>query len=88
MITALETLWLDPAIAAGVLGHLAALQATKTDAAADAEPGKILHEARNGEMADLGEVPFRRYYGSVDSTPLFVALAGAYLERTGDLDDC
>ena len=53
--------------------------------AADAEPGKILHETRGGEMAMLGEVPFRRYYGSVDSTPLFVMLAGAYFERTGDM---
>ncbi len=87
LITAWETLWLDPAIAGGVLGHLAALQATTTDPQADAEPGKILHEARNGEMAILGEVPFRRYYGSVDSTPLFVALAGAYFDRTGDLVD-
>jgi glycogen debranching enzyme len=85
LITAWQTLWLDPAIAAGVLNHLAALQATTTDPKADAEPGKILHEARNGEMAVLGEVPFRRYYGSVDSTPLFVALAGAYFDRTGDL---
>lgn len=86
LITALETLWLDPAIARGVLGHLAANQATAFDAAADAEPGKILHEVRYGEMAELGEVPFRRYYGSIDSTPLFILLAGAYLERTGDLD--
>ena len=86
IITALETLWLDPSIARGVLGHLAACQATAVDAASDAEPGKILHEARHGEMANLGEVPFRRYYGSVDATPLFVVLAGAYLERTGDLD--
>ena len=85
LITALETLWLDPAIARGVLRYLAANQATAVDPRADAEPGKILHEARNGEMAALGEVPFRRYYGSVDSTPLFVMLAGAYLERTGDL---
>jgi glycogen debranching enzyme len=85
LITAMQTLWLDPSIAAGVLGHLAATQATEIDAKSDAEPGKILHEARNGEMAILGEVPFRRYYGSVDSTPLFVALAGAYLQRTGDL---
>jgi glycogen debranching enzyme len=85
LITALETLWLDPAIACGVLNHLAINQATAYDAAADAEPGKILHEVRYGEMAELGEVPFRRYYGSIDSTPLFVVLAGAYLERTGDL---
>ncbi len=85
LITALETLWLDPHIARGVLGHLAANQATEVDPAADAEPGKILHEVRYGEMAELGEVPFRRYYGSIDSTPLFVLLAGEYLRRTGDL---
>jgi glycogen debranching enzyme len=86
LITALATLWIDPAIARGVLGHLAANQATVNDPVADAEPGKILHEVRLGEMAELREVPFRRYYGSVDSTPLFVVLAGAYLERTDDLD--
>ncbi|MBB3386597.1 MULTISPECIES: amylo-alpha-1,6-glucosidase [unclassified Rhizobium] len=85
LITALETLWLDPQIARGVLGHLAANQATEIDPASDAEPGKILHEVRYGEMAELGEVPFRRYYGSIDSTPLFVMLAGEYLKRTGDL---
>ncbi len=86
LITALQTLWLDPEIARGVLLHLAVNQATDYDAAADAEPGKILHEVRYGEMAELKEVPFRRYYGSVDSTPLFVMLAGAYFERTGDLN--
>lgn len=85
IITALETLWMDPAISRGVLGYLAAHQATSFDPAADAEPGKILHEVRHGEMAELGEVPFRHYYGSIDSTPLFVMLAGAYLERTGDV---
>ncbi|MDK4743030.1 amylo-alpha-1,6-glucosidase [Rhizobium sp. CNPSo 3464] len=85
LITALQTLWLDPQIARGVLGHLAANQATEVDPASDAEPGKILHEVRCGEMAELGEVPFRRYYGSIDSTPLFVMLAGKYLKRTGDL---
>ena len=86
LITALQTLWLDPSIARGVLKHLAANQATEENPAADAEPGKILHEVRYGEMAELGEVPFRRYYGSVDATPLFVMLAGAYLDRTGDLE--
>jgi len=85
LITALQTLWLDPSIARGVLRFLATNQASERDSAADAEPGKILHELRYGEMAELGEVPFRRYYGSIDSTPLFVMLAGAYLERTGDL---
>jgi glycogen debranching enzyme len=86
IITGMQTLWLAPKLARGVLQYLAANQATTEDPFADAEPGKILHEVRHGEMALLGEVPFRRYYGSVDSTPLFVMLAGAYLERTGDVD--
>ena len=84
IITALELLWLEPELARGVLGYLAATQATTSNPAQDAQPGKILHEARGGEMAALGEVPFLRYYGSVDATPLFVMLAGAYLRRTGD----
>jgi glycogen debranching enzyme len=84
LITALQMLWFDPSAARGVLRRLAAYQATGTDAAADAQPGKILHEMRSGEMAALHEVPFGLYYGSVDSTPLFVLLAGRYFERTGD----
>jgi glycogen debranching enzyme len=84
LITAMQMLWLDPRVALGVLRRLAAYQAKATDAASDAEPGKILHEMRSGEMAALGEVPFGLYYGSVDSTPLFVMLAGLYVERTGD----
>jgi glycogen debranching enzyme len=84
IITALEMLWVNPSIARGVLGFLAETQATHTDPAADATPGKIVHEMRRGEMAALGEIPFRQYYGSVDSTPLFVMLAGAYYTRTAD----
>jgi len=84
LITALQMLWWSPDVARGVLRRLAAYQATKNDPLADAEPGKILHEMRGGEMAALREVPFGLYYGSVDSTPLFVLLAGLYAERTGD----
>jgi glycogen debranching enzyme len=86
LITALQMLWWSPDVALGVLRRLAAYQAKTTDPLADARPGKVLHEMRGGEMAALREVPFGLYYGSVDSTPLFVLLAGLYAERSGDMD--
>lgn len=85
LITARQLLLFEPRLARGVLGFLAEHQASHEDPAWDAEPGKVLHEARLGEMAALGEVPFARYYGSVDATPLFLILAGDYLLRSGDI---
>ena len=84
IITSLQTLWLNPRLAAGVLSFLASTQAQEDSSFRDSQPGKIMHETRRGEMAALREVPFGQYYGGVDTTPLFVMLAGAYEKRTGD----
>jgi glycogen debranching enzyme len=84
IITALQMLWVQPSLARGVLRFLAATQATADEPEHDAQPGKIIHEMRGGEMAALGEIPFGRYYGSHDATPLFVILAEAYHRQTGD----
>jgi glycogen debranching enzyme len=84
IVTGLQTLWINPDLAAGVLSFLASTQAREASAFRDSEPGKIMHETRRGEMAALGEVPFGCYYGGVDTTPLFVMLAGAYESHTGD----
>ena len=86
IITAMMALWIDPNFGKGVLRYLASTQAKAVDPAADAQPGKVLHETRRGEMAMLGEVPFRHYYGTIDGTPLFVMLAWEYYAVTGDRD--
>ena len=84
IITSLQTLWINPQVAAGVLRFLASTQAQDESAFRDSQPGKIMHEMRRGEMAALREVPFAQYYGGVDTTPLFVMLAGKYERQTGD----
>jgi glycogen debranching enzyme len=85
VVTSLQVLWLDPGLARGVLAFLAEHQAHEASAFMDSAPGKIMHETRKGEMAALRELPFGLYYGGVDTTPLFVMLAGAYARRTGDM---
>lgn len=84
IITALQMLWFEPSLARGVLNYLAAHQAVETSSFRDAQPGKIMHETRRSEMTATAELPFGRYYGGVDTTPLFVMLAGAYYRRTAD----
>jgi glycogen debranching enzyme len=84
VVTALQNLWLDPGLAHGVLSYLAQTQAKDASAFKDSAPGKIIHETRKGEMTTLGELPFGQYYGGIDTTPLFVILAGAYADRSGD----
>ena len=84
VVTSLQTLWLQPWLARGVLRFLAEHQAREDSKFRDAATGKIMHEMRKSEMAATGEVPFALYYGGVDTTPLFIVLAGAYAARTGD----
>ncbi|MFE7855761.1 glycogen debranching N-terminal domain-containing protein [Streptomyces sp. NPDC057403] len=84
LLTSLFALPYRPQLAAATLPALAATQATETDVDSVAQPGKIVHEVRHGELAHFGQVPYGRYYGSVDATPLFLVLLGAYVEQTGD----
>jgi glycogen debranching enzyme len=84
IITGFETLQLNPSIMRGVLRFQAKNQARKVDVVRQAAPGKIMHERRLGETSRAGLNPFERYYGGVDTTPLFVMAVGAYWRRTGD----
>jgi glycogen debranching enzyme len=84
LIASFQALAFRPQIAVETLSVLAAYQATEDDPWRDAEPGKILHELRIGEMAGAGELPHTPYYGSVDSTPLWLILFGATFDWTGD----
>ena len=84
IIASLQALAVRPQLAIETLEVLASLQADTEDPERDAEPGKILHELRTGEMARSGELPHRPYYGTVDATPLWLILLGATWDWTGD----
>jgi glycogen debranching enzyme len=84
LIAAFQSLAFRPQLAVETLDVLATYQATHDDPWRDAEPGKILHELRTGEMARTGELPHTPYYGSVDATPLWLILLGATFDWTGD----
>jgi glycogen debranching enzyme len=84
ILTAIQTLVLDPSIAKNTLRTLAALQGETINSFNEEAPGKILHEMRSGEMANLGEIPYKRYYGSIDATPLFIVLFTETIRWTGD----
>jgi glycogen debranching enzyme len=86
LLSACETLMINPEVARGTLLVLAGLQAHHDEAWRDAEPGKILHELRTGELARTGHIPHTPYYGTVDATPLFLMVAGGYYRWTLDLD--
>jgi glycogen debranching enzyme len=86
LIAAHQLLMVNPMPARLALERLASLQGTVINDWRDEEPGKILHEVRRGEMAGAGMVPHTPYYGSVDSTPLFLIVYGQHLRWTGDVD--
>ncbi|HET9183493.1 MAG TPA: glycogen debranching N-terminal domain-containing protein [Candidatus Angelobacter sp.] len=86
IIAALQTLAFHPSVAEQTIRLLAKYQGDKEDEWRDEQPGKILHELRRGELANLNEIPQTPYYGSVDSTPLFLILLGEYVNWTGDLN--
>ncbi|MET8473095.1 glycogen debranching N-terminal domain-containing protein [Streptomyces sp. NPDC006422] len=75
-----------PALAAGTLSALAAVQGREYDAFRGEQPGRIVHETRRGELAHFGQVPYGRYYGTIDATPLFLVLLHAHYEATKDPD--
>jgi len=84
LVVALQMLPFMPSLAKDCLHLLAAHQGTIVDPFRSEEPGKILHERRSNELAAIGELPYGEYFGSVDSTPLFLLLAAEYFRWTGD----
>ncbi|HEX2267273.1 MAG TPA: glycogen debranching N-terminal domain-containing protein, partial [Actinomycetota bacterium] len=86
IITAYECLGVNPNIAWGALRALASQQGKGDDDWREEEPGKILHEVRVGELAGCGEIPHTPYFGSVDTTPLWLVLLTYAYAWTADLD--
>jgi glycogen debranching enzyme len=86
LLTSCEALMINPEVARDTLLVLAGLQAQVEEPWRDAEPGKILHELRTGELARTGHIPHTPYYGTVDATPLFLMVAGGYYRWTLDLE--
>ena len=86
LITSMQALGLNPDLARGTLRYLARWQGTAVDTTREEEPGKIFHEIRFGELANLKLIPHTPYYGSVDSTPLFLCLLVDLVDWTGDVD--
>jgi glycogen debranching enzyme len=86
LVTSMQTVLGSPELARGTLARLSALQATRDDPERDMEPGKILHEIRYGEIAELGILPFQPYYGTHDATSLFVIELAHVYEWTADRD--
>lgn len=84
LIAALQLLPIHPEVAKGTILTMAQYQGEKVDPWRDEEPGKIMHELRCGELANTNQVPFNPYYGSIDSTPLFLVLIGEYVKWTDD----
>lgn len=84
LITALQLLPVHPEVALGTLRTMARFQGGKLDAWRDEQPGKIMHELRSGELSNTNQVPFGPYYGSIDSTPLYLVLLTEYVNWTGD----
>ncbi|WP_124727446.1 glycogen debranching N-terminal domain-containing protein [Staphylospora marina] len=86
LIAAWQALPVRPELALAVIRTMARHQGSRLDPWRDEEPGKIMHEIRRGELANSGQVPFTPYYGSIDSTPLFLILMAEYWRFTGDFE--
>ncbi|MGW8489631.1 amylo-alpha-1,6-glucosidase [Streptomyces sp. NPDC055886] len=84
LLTSLFALPYRPELAAATLSALAATQGTAHDPDRGEQPGRIVHEIRHGELAHFRQVPYGRYYGSIDATPLFLVLLEKYTRATGD----